>query len=205
MGVVVIVGAGPGLGTACAARFADGGYAIALLCRTESSCEAAKAELSQKGTTHAWVPCDVTDSASVKAAFAQVAEKLGVVDVLIYNVGVKTPAILMTDVMDIKLEDFNGAHDLFCAGALLCVQQVLPVFLAKEGEVNTKKGTILFTGATAGFRGSAKGCIYAAAEFGMRALSQSVARGYAAKGVHVCHFRLDCTTDVPWVVAMMPR
>jgi hypothetical protein len=31
-----------------------------------------------------------------------------------------------------------------------------------------------------------------------------VARGYAAQGVHACHFRLDCVTDVPWIVAMMP-
>ena len=33
---------------------------------------------------------------------------------------------------------------------------------------------------------------------------QSTARGYASQGIHACFFRLDCVTDVPWVVKMMP-
>jgi NAD(P)-dependent dehydrogenase (short-subunit alcohol dehydrogenase family) len=148
-GVCVIVGAGPGLGAACAARFATGGYAIALMCRSESSSEAAKAELTKMGATHAWMACDVTDAASVKAAFAKVRDTMGTVDVLIFNPGLKTPKVLSTDVLDIKLDEFNGAHAMFCAGALLCVQEVLPAMIAKPGDALTKKGTILFTGATA--------------------------------------------------------
>ena len=203
--VCAVLGAGPGLGTALARRFAAEGYAIALMTRTESSTDAAKAELTKMGAVHAWVRCDVTDAASVKAAFAEVKENMGVIDVLIYNPGLKTPSVLNTDIMDIKLEDFHAAHALFCAGALLCVQQVLPDMVAKEGDgTTTKKGTILFTGATAAYRGSAKGAIYSAAEFGMRSISQSVARGYACKGIHVCNFRLDCIMDVPWTVALMP-
>ena len=135
--------------------------------------------------------------------FAEVKEELGVIDVLIFNPGLKSPSILNTDIMDIKIEEFNATHQLFCAGALLCVQEVLPDMVAKSGDATTKKGTILFTGATAGYRGSAKGAIYSAAEFGMRSLSQSVARGYASKGIHCCFFRLDCVIDTPWVVAMM--
>ena len=66
--VCAILGAGAGLGTACAIRFAAGGYTIALLSRSESSTDAAKAELTKMGATHLWVKCDVTDPALVKAA-----------------------------------------------------------------------------------------------------------------------------------------
>ena len=66
-------------------------------------------------------------------------ENMGVIDVLIYNPGLKTPSVLNTDIMDIKLEDFHAAHALFCAGALLCVQQVLPDMVAKEGDGTTTK------------------------------------------------------------------
>ena len=57
--------------------------------------------------------------------------------------------------------------------------------------------------ATGAFRGGAKSLMYSQAEMGMRAVSQSVARGYAAKGIHTCFFRLDCVIDTPWVVKMM--
>ena len=206
MPVCVILGAGPGLGTSCAARFAQGGYTIVLMCRSEESCEGAKKACAEAGVTHGWVKCDVIDPASVKEAFATSKSTYGVCDVLIYNPGLKSPKVLNTDVMDVDLETFNATHALFCTGALLCVQAVLPDMLAKEGVgegPNVKKGTILFTGATGAFRGGAKSLMYSQAEMGMRAVSQSVARGYAAKGIHTCFFRLDCVIDTPWVVKMM--
>ena len=48
------------------------------------------------------------------------------------NVGLKTPAILNTEILDIKPEDFTDHHALFVTGALLCVQAVLPDMLGKE-------------------------------------------------------------------------
>ena len=53
----VVLGARPGLGTTLARRFAAEGYAVALMTRTESSTDAAKAELAKMGAMHSWVQC----------------------------------------------------------------------------------------------------------------------------------------------------
>ena len=56
---------------------------------------------------------------------------------------------------------------------------------------------IFFSSATAAFRGSAQYPHYAVGKFGLRALSQSLAKAYAKDGVHVAHMRLDLDLDVP--------
>ena len=58
-------------------------------------------------------------------------------------------------------------------------------------------GSLFFSSATAALRGSASHPLYAIGKFGLRALSQSLAKAYAKDGVHIVHFRLDCDLDVP--------
>ena len=64
--------------------------------------------------------------------------------------------------------------------------------MRKRGE-----GSLLFSSATAALRGSASHPLYAIGKFGLRALSQSLAKAYSKDGVHIVHFRLDCDLDVP--------
>ena len=56
-----------------------------------------------------------------------------------------------------------------------------------------KGGTLIFSGATAALRGSAKLGVFAAASFGVRALSQSLAREFQPQGIHVSHVVIDGT------------
>jgi NADP-dependent 3-hydroxy acid dehydrogenase YdfG len=60
-------------------------------------------------------------------------------------------------------------------------------------------GTVIYSSATAALRGSGTNPLYAIGKFGLRALSQSLAKAYARHGVHVVHIRLDCALDVPIV------
>ena len=55
----------------------------------------------------------------------------------------------------------------------------------------------MFSSATAAYRGSATNALYAIGKFGLRALSQSLAKAYSKDGVHIVHMRLDCDLDVP--------
>jgi NAD(P)-dependent dehydrogenase (short-subunit alcohol dehydrogenase family) len=57
--------------------------------------------------------------------------------------------------------------------------------------IKNGKGTILFTGATASLRGSAKFAGFAAPKFALRALAQSMARELGPQGVHVAHIIID--------------
>ncbi len=59
------------------------------------------------------------------------------------------------------------------------------------------RGSVLFSSATAALRGSATHPLYAIGKFGLRALSQSLAKAYSKDGVHIVHVRLDCDLDVP--------
>jgi NAD(P)-dependent dehydrogenase (short-subunit alcohol dehydrogenase family) len=67
-----------------------------------------------------------------------------------------------------------------------------------------KRGTILLTGATASLRGSARFSCLAVGKFGLRALSQSLARELGPQGIHVAHIIVDGQIDLPRTRQMMP-
>jgi short-subunit dehydrogenase len=63
--------------------------------------------------------------------------------------------------------------------------------------IKNGKGTILFSGATASLRGSAKFAGFAAAKFALRALAQSMARELGPQGIHVAHIIIDGQINTP--------
>ena len=82
--VVVVTGAGRGMGRAIAQKFAAQGAQVAALDLNQSEADETIAELDGALS----VACDVSSSASVAAAFAAVEDSLGVVDVLVNNAGI---------------------------------------------------------------------------------------------------------------------
>jgi NAD(P)-dependent dehydrogenase (short-subunit alcohol dehydrogenase family) len=61
------------------------------------------------------------------------------------------------------------------------------------------RGSLFFTGATAGLRGGVGYSAFAAAKFGLRALAQSAARELGPRGLHVAHLVIDAGVDTAWV------
>jgi NAD(P)-dependent dehydrogenase (short-subunit alcohol dehydrogenase family) len=190
----VVVGVGPGLGAAVARRFARGGFAVALLARSERSIAPVAAAIDAAGGVALGLPCDATAPAAVAAAFAQVRERLGAPEVLVYNAG----AFRMGGVVDVTPEQFDQAWRANCFGAFLCAQQALPAMAAAG------RGTVLLTGATASRRGAAGFACLAVGKFGLRALAQSMAREFGTQGVHVAHVVVDGVIDTPQVRSMLP-
>ena len=82
--VAVITGGGGAIGAACARAFAEAGAEIALLDRDEKAAQDKAASVNPYALA---VPCDVTDAASVSAAFDAVTKRFGGVDILISNAG----------------------------------------------------------------------------------------------------------------------
>ncbi len=66
------------------------------------------------------------------------------------------------------------------------------------------RGTVIFSGATASLRGSARFAAVAIGKFGLRALAQSMAREFGPKGIHVAHVVIDGQIDSPRVRAGLP-
>jgi len=192
--VAVIVGVGPGLGSAVAKRFAREGFAVALLARGNDKLEPVQTAIDGAGGHALSLTVDATDPAAVTAAFASIKADLGPVDVLVYNAG----SFKIAGILDITPEVFDACWKANCAGALYAVQQVLPDM------VDRAAGTVIFTGATAANRGGSNFACLAVGKFGLRALAQSTAREFGPKGVHVAHVVIDGMIDIPQTRAMFP-
>ncbi|MGB3191144.1 MAG: SDR family NAD(P)-dependent oxidoreductase [Limnoraphis sp.] len=193
--VAVVLGVGSGLGAAVAYQFARQGYAVALMARNLDHLTPVEQEIKQFGETAISVTVDATDIIQVAEAFAEVQAELGTPEVLIYNAGM----LQIGGILELTPEQFEQSWKVNCFGAFLAAQQVLPAM------VEQAKGTIIFTGATAAIRGSARFSALAVGKFGLRALAQSLAREFGTQGVHVAHVMIDGLIDTPRVREMFPQ
>jgi NAD(P)-dependent dehydrogenase (short-subunit alcohol dehydrogenase family) len=192
--VAAVVGVGPGLGASVARRFAREGYAVALLARGEASLHEIHSDIVRNGGRAAVFSADAGDAGSVSAAFSRLRAELGAPEVLVYNAG----AYQMGGILELDLAGFESAWRVNCLGGFLSAREALPAMLERG------RGTLLFSGATASLRGSARFAGLAVGKFGLRALAQSLAREFGPRGIHVAHVVIDGQIDTPRVRGMMP-
>lgn len=188
--VCAIVGAGEGLGRALAAKFASHGFDIALVSRSENhSTVAAEAAANANANVRIqFLAADGTRPATIEKALATIATQMGEIEVLIYNA---RGSFASREPLELTYEELEDNFRLEVVGALASAKSVLPA-MRERG-----KGSVFFSSATAAYRGSATHALYAIGKFGLRALSQSLAKAYSKDGVHIVHVRLDCDLDVP--------
>ncbi|GAB5372642.1 hypothetical protein AAMO2058_001682500 [Amorphochlora amoebiformis] len=185
--VCAVVGVGPGLGGAVAKKFAKEGFVVALMSRKEASVKSTADDIKNAGGKATFFSVDVSDEKSVKVAFDEVRKQMGHPSVLVFNAGNAATG----GILEVDLAKFKKVWEVGCFGALLCGRQVLPAM------VEAKKGTVLITSATAAFRSTPRFTSFCVSKFGLRAVSQSMAKEFAPKGIHVCHIRIDCVLDTP--------
>ena len=188
----VIIGAGEGLGQALAKKFAEEQFNLALVSRSEKGSQVAldEARKAFKQGEHSYFFGDALQPESIAEATRKIAKIYGNIDVLIYNVRGNYE---LKEPLDMSFSDLENIYNLEVVGAFAAVKMLLP------GMIKQKHGKIIFSSATAALRGSGTNPIYAIGKFGLRALSQSLAKAYSKKGVHVSHVRLDCALDVPLI------
>ena len=181
--VCAVIGIGPKNGEAFAREYNDKGYVLALLSRATDFSEKLAAEL---GDARAYA-CDAGDPASVEAAFAQIHDDLGPVDVLIYNAGSGS----WKNVEEVTVEDFTQGFNINALGAMVASQQVIP------GMKEKGSGSIIFVGATASLRGVPMTAGFAPAKAAQRILAQSMAKHLGPQGIHVSILIIDGQIDDP--------
>jgi len=173
--VAVVVGVGAGLGWSLCRTFARAGMRVTGAARRPDAVRAlAAAEPDLDVHAHA---CDVTDPVSVETLFASTDTPA----VVVFNAS----GFVRGEVLDLDPAEVEEAWRVGCLGALHVAQA------AGRRMVAAGRGTILFTGATAAWRGSAGFAGLAIPKFGQRALAQSLARELGPKGVHVAHVVVD--------------
>jgi len=118
--IIVITGAGVGLGRALARRLAADGDTVVLLGRTQAKVEAVAAEIGARALA---VGCDVTSPTSVAAAFAAIAARHPRIDVLINNAAVYEP-FLVAEASDEQILRIIATN---LTGPILCARAAIPM------------------------------------------------------------------------------
>ena len=190
--ICAIIGAGEVLGKALAAKFAANGFALALISRSEAK-SAAAFQAAAMLTPHVqFFEADARRPETIEDSLASVAAKMGEIELLIYNCREEFTACKP---LDMTYEALAEIYQVEVIGAFAAAKSVLP------GMIKRSRGSVFFSSATAAYRGSSTHPLYAIGKFGLRALSQSLAKAYARDGVHIVHVRLDCDLDVPYTRA----
>jgi NAD(P)-dependent dehydrogenase (short-subunit alcohol dehydrogenase family) len=192
--VAVVIGVGPGLGTALVRRFAAE-YTVAIVARNADYLAKVGSEIAASGGRAHPVPANTADESAIESAFDTIRRELGDPEVLIYNAAMRPFGRLM----ETKPSTFENTWRVNAFGAFLCSQQVVPPML-KAG-----RGTIIFTGATAGIRPFATSAAFGPAKFAMRGLAQVMARDLQPHGIHVAYINIDGAIDMPFIRQRFPE
>jgi NAD(P)-dependent dehydrogenase (short-subunit alcohol dehydrogenase family) len=167
------------LGWAVAQRFAEAGMRVVAAARDEAHLNRLLAD-DTTGRVSAFAG-DASDGEQVDALFEFALTEAGPPDVVVFNAGTFEPG----GVLEIAPEDFERCWRVGCYAGFLVGQAAARLMVARGS------GTLIFTGATASLRGSARFANLAVPKFGLRALAQSMARELGPAGVHVAHVVID--------------
>ena len=187
--VCVVVGVGPGNGAALGRRFAQEGFAVALLARTTATTEPLAASLDDARA----YACDVSDAVSVATAFEAIERDLGPVHTLVYNAGSGT----WGTVEEIEPSALEGAFRVNALGLLVTAKKVIPQMKTHGG------GNIVVIGETSSRRGVARTAAFAPAKAAQKSLAESMARHLWPQKIHVSLIIVDGVVDLPRSRAFM--
>jgi NAD(P)-dependent dehydrogenase (short-subunit alcohol dehydrogenase family) len=178
------VGASAGLGAALARRFAGEGLSVAVTGRSRERLETVVNEIRSAGGHALALPGDVTSESDLLAITRQLAE-VGTLEAAIFNAGGATRA----PALELSAEQFEAAWRVSTLGGFLFARAALPLLLSAG------RGSLLFTGATASLRGRPPFAAFASAKAGLRSLTQSLAREFGPRNIHVAHVVVDGGID----------
>ncbi|NDZ17647.1 short-chain dehydrogenase [Variovorax sp. WS11] len=192
--ITVVAGVGEGVGGGIARRFAKAGHHVIMLARSEDKLQGYAEEIRSNGGTATGMKVDLRSEQEVIEALNRIEKDAGPVSVAVYNAGAQHRKPLL----DITGDQFEKVWRLGCFGAFVFGRESI------RHMVTRRSGTLLFTGATSALRGGPHFAAFASAKFGVRAISQSMAREFGPQGIHVATVIIDGAVDMPAIHKMMP-
>jgi NAD(P)-dependent dehydrogenase (short-subunit alcohol dehydrogenase family) len=173
--VVLVTGAGRGIGRSIALRFAEEGADVALVARTEEQVTETARQVRELGRRALPMARDITHEGAPEACVASAEGELGPLDVLVNNAGVFVwrPFLQLSPAdWDRVIATNLTAAAAFCRAALTRM-------------VERRRGRIVNVASIHGMRGDANVAAQSAAKFGLIGLTQSLAREFRAHNVAV--------------------
>ena len=162
--VVLVTGGSRGIGLACARRFAALGDRVAVTYNSSPPPDGLFG-----------VKCDVTDAEQVDAAFKEIEEKFGPVEILVSNAGITKDTLLLR----MTEADFAAVVDANLTAAFRVVKR------ATQGMLRARKGRIVLMSSVVGLLGSAGQANYAASKAGLVGFARSLARELGSRSITV--------------------
>ncbi|WP_458378464.1 SDR family oxidoreductase [Pseudomonas chlororaphis] len=193
--VVLVVGAGDATGGAIAKRFAREGLVACVTRRSADKLQPLVEAIQQSGGEAHGFACDARKEEEVIALIEQIESEIGPIEALVFNIGANVPCSILEET----------ARKYFKIWEMACFSGFLNAREVAKRMVIRKRGTILFTGATAGLRGAAGFAAFAGAKHGIRALAQSMARELGPLNIHVAHVVVDGAIDTDFIRNSFPE
>lgn len=193
--VALVVGAGDATGSAIAKRFAREGYIACVTRRSEEKLQPLVDAIIESGHQAHGFACDARKEEEVVALVEQIESQIGPIEVLVFNIGANVPCSILEET----------ARKYFKIWEMACFSGFLNGREVAKRMVTRNRGSILFTGATAGLRGSAGFAAFAGAKHGIRALAQSMARELGPMNIHVAHVVVDGAIDTDFIRTSFPE
>ncbi len=170
---VIVTGAGGGIGSATARRFADEGAAVAVLDRDTDTAHATADSITRDGGRATAITCDITDLDGVHRAVSDAEDAVGPIGVLVNNAGWDVFKPFLRTVPD----EWHRLIDINLVGVLNMHYAVLP------GMVRRGHGRVVNVASDAARVGSSGEAVYAACKAGITGLTKTLAREHARDGI----------------------
>jgi len=197
----VPVGVRWGVGGAIAQKFAKEGFVTALTTRKAANAAGLEKAIQEQGGTSFIVELDLVSQESIAKAFADIRERVGEPDVLVYNAGYLEGRDLPPDkelLEHVPLAVFETAQHIASRGPFLVAKEVLPA-MRKRGN-----GSFLISNNASSLRGRKRltGQSLYYPRVMMRTLAQVLTEEYSEHGVHVANVVIDGLIDSPGTRAL---
>ncbi len=184
----LIVGGGPGISASCARLFRSEGMQVAVAARNPD-----KRVLQTLAKDHGvrCYACDAREPDSVSELFRAVRTDLGSPRLVVHNIDGRMPEIFRKSITE---ADAGLARDVIlnsAFSAFLVGQHAAHHMLAEAPDADGKRGSIVFTNASAAFKGYPNSGAFAIASHGKAGLAESMARELMPQGIHVAHVPID--------------
>lgn len=193
--VVLVVGAGDATGGAIAKRFAQEGFVACVTRRSADKLQPLVEAIKANGGEAHGFACDARKEEDVIALVEQIESQIGPIEAFVFNIGANVPCSILEE----TARKYFKIWEMACFSGFLNAREVAKRMAKRQ------RGTILFTGATAGMRGAAGFAAFAGAKHGIRALAQSMARELGPMNIHVAHVVVDGAIDTDFIRESFPE